>query len=138
MTRLERERAIKLEKCAVGCVARGWQLERQVASLREQTKLEQQLRNSAEERLSETAKRAMAAEAAQMKAYDELSALQKRSYSTESALREHTEQVTTLSSLVARHKAGHEHARGQLDDAHSNVAAHLAALTRSCRRRTRP
>lgn len=129
VTRLERERAIKLESALSDALREGAQLERQVASLREQTKLEQQLRNSAEERLSETAKRAMAAEAAQMKAYDELSALQKRSYSTESALREHTEQVTTLSSLVARHKADHEHARGQLDDAHSNVAAHLAALT---------
>ncbi len=64
-----------------------------------------------------------------MKAYDELSSLQKRSYVTESALREHTEQVTTLSSLAARHRADHEHAQSQLDEAKANVAAHLAALT---------
>ncbi|SNX84134.1 related to KEL1 - involved in cell fusion and morphology [Melanopsichium pennsylvanicum] len=128
-TRLDRERANKLEKSLADALRESAQLERQVSSLREQAKLEQQLRNSAEERLSETAKRAMAAEAAQMKAYDELSSLQKRSYSTESALREHTEQVTTLSSLVARHRADHEYAQGQLDEAKSNVAAHLAALT---------
>ena len=127
--RLDRERGNKLEKSLADALRESAQLERQVSSLREQAKLEQQLRNSAEERLSETAKRAMAAEAAQMKAYDELSALQKRSYSTESALREHTEQVTTLSSLVARHKADHEHAQVQLDEAKANVAVHLAALT---------
>ncbi|SOV01299.1 related to KEL1 - involved in cell fusion and morphology [Ustilago sp. UG-2017a] len=128
MTRLDRERAHKLEKSLADALRESTQLERQVSSLREQAKLEQQLRNSAEERLSETAKRAMAAEAAQMKAYDELSALQKRSYSTESALREHTEQVTTLSSLLSRHRADHEHASRQLDEAKASVAAHLAAL----------
>lgn len=129
VTRLDRERANKLEKSLADALRESAQLERQVSSLREQAKLEQQLRNSAEERLSETAKRAMAAEAAQMKAYDELSTLQKRSYASESALREHTEQVTTLSSLAARHRADHEHAQSQLEAAKSNVAAHLAALT---------
>ncbi|KAJ1029981.1 hypothetical protein NDA16_000894 [Ustilago loliicola] len=129
VTRLDRERANKLEKSLADALRESAQLERQVSSLREQAKLEQQLRNSAEERLSETAKRAMAAEAAQMKAYDELSSLQKRSYSTESALREHIEQVTTLSSLVSRHRADHEHASRQLDEAKASVAAHLAALT---------
>lgn len=129
VTRLDRERANKLEKVLADALRESAQLERQVSSLREQTKLEQQFRNAAEERLSETAKRAMAAEAAQMKAYDELSSLQKRSYATESALREHTEQVTTLSSLATRHKADHEHAQGQLEEALANVAAHLAALT---------
>ncbi|CDS01214.1 hypothetical protein [Sporisorium scitamineum] len=129
VSRLDRERASKLEKSLADALRESARFERQVSSLREQAKLEQQLRNSAEERLSETAKRAMAAEAAQMKAYDELSSLQKRSYATESALREHTEQVTTLSSLAARHKADHEHASGQLEEARANVAAHLAALT---------
>ncbi|KAJ9476446.1 Kelch repeat-containing protein 1 [Pseudozyma hubeiensis] len=129
VSRLDRERANKLEKSLADALRESAQLERQVTSLREQTKLEQQFRSAAEERLSETAKRAMAAEAAQMKAYDELSSLQKRSYSTESALREHTEQVTTLSSLAARHKADHEHSQSQLQDAKANVAAHLAALT---------
>ncbi|PWY97244.1 hypothetical protein BCV70DRAFT_69247 [Testicularia cyperi] len=129
VTRLDRERASKLEKSLADALRESAQLERQTSSLREQTKLEQQLRNSAEERLSETAKRAMAAEAAQMKAYDELAALQKRNYTAESALREHTEQVATLSSMATRSKADHDHVRGQLEDAQANVAAHLAALT---------
>ncbi|KAN0060201.1 hypothetical protein ACQY0O_007530 [Thecaphora frezii] len=128
VARLDKERAAKFEKSLAEALRESAQLERQVSSLREQAKLEQQLRNSAEERLSETAKRAMAAEAAQMKAYDELLALQKRSHASESSLREHAEQVATLSSIAARHKADHEQARSQLEMHRSSVDQHLQAL----------
>ncbi|EPQ29219.1 uncharacterized protein PFL1_06868 [Pseudozyma flocculosa PF-1] len=126
VSRLDRERAAKFEKSLAEALRESAQLERQVSSLREQAKLEQQLRNSAEERLSETAKRAMAAEAAQMKAYDELSALQKRSHASESSLRDYAEQVATLSSIAARHRADHEHARSQLDSHKTSVDTHHA------------
>ncbi|SPO41478.1 related to KEL1 - involved in cell fusion and morphology [Pseudozyma flocculosa] len=128
VSRLDRERAAKFEKSLAEALRESAQLERQVSSLREQAKLEQQLRNSAEERLSETAKRAMAAEAAQMKAYDELSALQKRSHASESSLRDYAEQVATLSSIAARHRADHEHARSQLDSHKTSVDTHVRAL----------
>lgn len=128
-SRIERERTIQVERQMSNALRDNAELERQISSLKEQTSLEQQLRASADERLSSTAKRAMAAEAAQMKAYDELSALQKRSYNHESSLREHQEKVTTLSSLAARHKADHESARSQLDGANQSVDKHLMALT---------
>ena len=128
-SRLDRERAAKFEKSLAEALRDNAQLERQVSTLREQAKLDQQLRNSAEERLSETAKRAMAAEAAQMKAYDELAALQKRVHTSESTLRDYTEQVATLSSLASRHKADYDHVQGQLETHRSSVETHLTALT---------
>lgn len=128
VSRLERDRSAQLEHQLSDALRESAELERQASTLREQAKLEQQLRSSAEERLSETAKRAMAAEAAQMKAYDELAALQKRTHASESLLREHSERVTTLTSLVARHKSDHDSARGQLDEASSAVQRHLLAL----------
>ncbi|KDN44358.1 hypothetical protein K437DRAFT_138401 [Tilletiaria anomala UBC 951] len=128
-SRLEHERTMQLETRVTDALREKSTLERQLASLREQTKLEQQLRTSAEERLSETAKRAMSAEAAQMKAYEEVSALQKRSYNAESALREHGEQLAQLTSLLSRQKSDHEFVRGQLDDANATVDQHLASLT---------
>ncbi|PWN53649.1 hypothetical protein IE53DRAFT_301311, partial [Violaceomyces palustris] len=128
VSKLDRDRAAQFEKSLSEALRESAQLERQVSTLREQVKLEQQLRASAEERLTETAKRAMAAEAAQMKAYDELSALQKRTYATESSLRDHSEQVVTLSSLVTRHKADHSYTQGQLEEANASIAQHVSAL----------
>ncbi len=128
-SRLEHERAMALESRVAEALREKAHFERQATSLREQAKLEQQLRSSAEERLSETAKRAMSAEAAQMKAYEEVSALQKRSYVAEGSLREHAERVALLTSALARQQADHDNVRGQLDEAHTHVNQHLTGLT---------
>ncbi|CAO1633807.1 unnamed protein product [Parajaminaea phylloscopi] len=127
-TRLDRERAAHSEKQLADALRESAELERQVQSLREDLKLEMNLRASAEERLSETAKRAMAAEGAQMRAYDELAMLQKRSYGHETQLREHQDQVTQLTSLVARHRSDHETARGQLEEAQESLQQHTDAF----------
>lgn len=129
VSRLDRERQTQFEKQLSDALREVSEQERQINRLREELNLEQQLRSSAEERLSETAKRAMAAEGAQMKAHDELAALQKRTYNHESLLRDHKERVASLTSLVARHQADHESARSQLDEANGSVGRHVMALT---------
>ncbi|PWN27111.1 hypothetical protein BDZ90DRAFT_220990 [Jaminaea rosea] len=128
-TRLDRERAAHSERQLSDALRESAELERQIQSMREDLKLEQNLRSSAEERLSDTAKRAMSAEAAQMRAYDELAMLQKRSYGQETQLREHQEQNAQLASLVARHRSDHETARGQLDEATSSLRQHALSFT---------
>lgn len=127
-TKLDRERAAHSEKQLSDALRESAELERQIQSLREDLKLEQNLRSSAEERLSETAKRAMAAEGAQMRAYDELAMLQKRSYGHETSLRDHQDQVAQLTTLVARHRSDHETARSQLEEAQDSLQTHTAAF----------
>ncbi|CAO1633997.1 unnamed protein product [Sympodiomycopsis kandeliae] len=128
VTKLDRERAAQSEKQLSQALREAAELERQISSLREDLKLEQNLRQSAEERLSDTAKRAMAAEGAQMRAYDELAMLQKRSYGHENQLREHQEQVAVLTSLVAQHQSEYETTRGQLDEHKTALEKHRAGL----------
>lgn len=128
-SRMDRERSAQSEKQLSEALREASELERQIQSLREELKLEQNLRASAEERLSDTAKRAMAAEGAQMRAYDELAMLQKRSHGHETQLRDHQEQVAQLSTLAARHRSDHESARAQLDESESSLQHHVAALT---------
>ena len=77
------------------------EVERKVAMLVDQTKLESRLRQLAEDRLAETTKRALAAEESQLKVYEEYSALQKHSYETEAMLRDHAAQISTLTSRLA-------------------------------------
>ncbi|PWN19466.1 hypothetical protein BCV69DRAFT_251136, partial [Microstroma glucosiphilum] len=125
---LDRERAAMSEKQLSEVLRESAEFERQIQSLREDVKLEQSLRQSAEERLSETAKRAMAAEGAQMRAYDELAMLQKRTYGQESQLRDHQEQVAQLTSLVAEHQSSHQQVRAQLDEANESLQTHSTAL----------
>jgi chromosome segregation ATPase len=125
---LDRERAAMSEKQLSEVLRESAEFERQIQSLREDVKLEQSLRQSAEERLSETAKRAMAAEGAQMRAYDELAMLQKRTYGQESQLRDHQEQVAQLTSLVAEHQSNQEMVRAQLEEANESLQTHSTAL----------
>ncbi|KAK0569231.1 hypothetical protein OC861_001157 [Tilletia horrida] len=128
-SRLERDRSSSLEKQLASAVSEQADLERRIASVTEQAKLEQHLRISAEERLAEAAKRAIAAEAAQMKAYDELSAAQKRSLAAESSLRDHQSQVNSLRSNVARYQSDYEASRSELTEVNSTIDGHMNALT---------
>lgn len=128
VTRLDRERAAQSEKQLSEALRESAELERQIQSLREDLKLEANLRQSAEERLSDTAKRAMAAEGAQMRAYDELAMLQKRSHGHENQLREHQEQVAVLTSLVAQHQSDYETSKAQLMEHRSALETHQKGL----------
>lgn len=114
--RLQRERTNDIERQLSDTLRETGEFERQLTRLREELKLEQQLRSSAEDRLSESTKRAMSAEAAQLKVYDELANIQKKSHTQESQLRDHREKVVSLSALVAKHQSDHEEARSQLDE----------------------
>lgn len=127
-SRLDRERAAQNEKQLSDALRESGELERQIMSLREEIKLERNLRQSAEDRLSDTARRAMAAEGAQMRAYDELSNLQKRSHGQDSQLREHQEQVAHLTSLLTQHQTDHQVARGQLTEAQAALDKHQSAV----------
>ncbi|CEH15721.1 Kelch repeat-containing proteins [Ceraceosorus bombacis] len=129
VSRLERERTTRMEQQLSDALRENAELVRQTNRARDEVVLEKQLRSAAEERLSETAKRAMAAEAAQMRAHEELAALQKRSHLNESTLRDYQERVTTLTSTAARHQADHETSRSQLDDANMALERHVTALT---------
>ncbi|WFD29328.1 hypothetical protein MSPP1_000337 [Malassezia sp. CBS 17886] len=117
-SRLERERIAQLEKLVTNTTRENAELERKTAVLVDQAKLESRLRLLVEERLGETTKRAVAAEEAQMKVYDEYSMLQKHSYLTESLLRDHAAQIASLSSTVAQHQAE----RDSLEDRMSNTS----------------
>ncbi|UZJ53344.1 hypothetical protein CBS101457_002664 [Exobasidium rhododendri] len=102
--------------------------ERQVSRIKEELKLEQRLRSSAELRLNETSKRAMTSEASQMKAYDELTQLQKKSYQSESQLRDHKEKVLSLTTLAATYQSNHQVAQRQVEDLQDETGKHAAAL----------
>jgi len=99
--RLERQRVAQLEKLLSNVTREHGELERKVAMLVDQAKLEVRLRQLAEDRLSETTKRALAAEESHLQVYEQYSALQKHSYETESMLRDHAAQISTLTSRLA-------------------------------------
>jgi len=99
--RLERQRIAQLEKLLSHVTREHGELERKVAMLVDQAKLEARLRQLAEDRLSETTKRALAAEESHLQVYEQYSALQKHSYETESMLRDHAAQISTLTSRLA-------------------------------------
>lgn len=98
--------------------------DRHMSSLREQLKLEVQLRADADERVVEAHKRAAAAESAQMQVSADMAALQRRAHAAEAALREQTEQVVMATSLLDRERAEHEQTRSALKDATDLSAAH--------------
>ena len=102
---IERQRVAQLEKLLTTATRENTELERKVSILTDQAKLESRLRSLVEDRLGETTKRAVAAEEAHIKVYDEYSALQKHSYVTESLLRDQTAQISSLSSALAQHQA---------------------------------
>lgn len=126
--RLQRERNNDIERQLSDSLRETSDFERQISRLKEEVKLEQQLRSSAEERLSEASKRAMAAESAQLKMNDELGILQKRSHTQEAELRNHREKTVTLTSLVAKHQSENEEMRGQMDEHRSTADRHVSAL----------
>lgn len=126
--RLEHERTTALENQLSKVLRDKAQLDHQLASLSEQVKLETLLRTSADERLAQTSKRAMAAEEAQMCVHEDISALQKQAYAAESALREQSERAVTLNALLEREKADHEQTRAARDDAHKSVSTHGDSL----------
>jgi hypothetical protein len=126
--RLQRGRNQDVERQLAESLRETSELERQLQRARDELKLEQQLRSSAEDRLSDSTKRAMAAEAAQLKVSDELATLQKKTYTHEASLRDHREQVSTLSALVSRHQADSNEARGQLDEYRTSADRHAVAL----------
>lgn len=99
--RLDRQRVAQLEKLLSHVTREHGELERKVAMLVDQAKLEARLRQLAEDRLGETTKRALAAEESHLQVYEEYSALQKHSYETESMLRDHAAQISTLTSRLA-------------------------------------
>ncbi|WFC93651.1 hypothetical protein MBRA1_000273 [Malassezia brasiliensis] len=102
---IERQRVAQLEKLLATATQENTELERKVGVLVDQAKLESRLRSLVEDRLSETTKRAVAAEEAHIKVYDEYSTLQKHSYVTESLLRDQTAQISSLSSSLAQYQA---------------------------------
>ena len=102
---IERQRVAQLEKLLATATQENTELERKVGVLVDQAKLEARLRSLVEDRLSETTKRAVAAEEAHIKVYDEYSTLQKHSYVTESLLRDQTAQISSLSSSLAQYQA---------------------------------
>lgn len=126
--RVQRERTNDIERQLSDTLRETGEFERQLIRLREELKLEQQLRSSAEDRLSEATKRAMSAEAAQLKVYDELANIQKKSHTQETQLRDHREKVVTLTALVAKHQSDHDEARSQLDDHRSTSENQSRAL----------
>ncbi|WFD42628.1 hypothetical protein MPSI1_001274 [Malassezia psittaci] len=102
---IERQRVGQLEKLLATATRENTELERKVGMLTDQAKLEARLRSLVEDRLGETTKRAVAAEEAHIKVYDEYSTLQKHSYVTESLLRDQTAQISSLSSALAQYQA---------------------------------
>ncbi|PKI85561.1 Kel2p [Malassezia vespertilionis] len=109
---LERQRVAQLEKLLTTATRENAELDRKVAVLHDQARLEARLRSLAEDRLSETTKRAVAAEEAHIKVYDEYSALQKHTYVTESLLRDHAAEISALTSTLAKQQSE----RGVLED----------------------
>lgn len=128
VAKLEHERTVSIESQLSRSLREKVALERQLASMREQVKLETLLRVSTDERLTQTSKRAMAAEEAQMRVHEQISTLQKRSYAAESTLREQTERAVTLSGLLERERADHEQTRTERDEATNTAAVHGDSL----------
>jgi chromosome segregation ATPase len=126
--RLQRGRNADLEKQLTITLRECGDLERQLERAREEVQLEQQLRASAEERLSETSKRVVTAEQAQMQVHEEYGQLQKKSYLYESELRDHKERVANLSTMATTHQLNHQEAQRQLQDTQTNADRHLSAL----------
>ena len=112
--RLERQRIQQLEKLLSTTTREHGELERKVTMLVDQARLESRLRVLAEDRLGETTKRALAAEEAQLEVYKDYAALQKHSYETEALLRDHTAQISTLTSRLAAQQAERDSLEGRM------------------------
>lgn len=126
--RLDQERSSALESQLAETQREKSSLQRQVAQMQEQLKLETQLRHSTDERLSETSKRALAAEAAQMSVYEQIAELQKRAFEAESGLREHKERAVSLAALLDQERASHEQTRSLKDEVTSSATSHADTL----------
>ncbi|WFD33963.1 hypothetical protein MCUN1_000791 [Malassezia cuniculi] len=126
--RLDLQRIVQLERLLSDAMRENTELDRRATLLQDHARLELRLRNSVEERLAETTKRAVAAEEAQMKAYDELSELQKQTYTTEALLRDHAARVARLTTQVAQHQSEREAYESRLAAAAKTTETHRNAL----------
>lgn len=126
--RLDLQRIVQLERLLSDAMRENSELDRRSTLLQDHARLELRLRNSVEERLAETTKRAVAAEEAQMKTYDELSELQKHAYTTESLLRDHASRVARLTSQIAQHQAERESFETRYAAATKATESHRGAL----------
>lgn len=126
--RLDLQRIVQLERLLSDAMRENNELDRRATLLQDHARLELRLRNSVEERLTETTKRAVAAEEAQMKAYDELSELQKHAYTTEALLRDHAARVSRLTTQVAQHQSERETFETQLASAAKTTDFHRGTM----------
>lgn len=127
--RLDRQRIMQLEKLVGHITREHGELERKVSMLVDQTKLEARLRQLAEDRLSETTKRALSAEESQLKVYEEYSALQKHTYETEAMLRDHAAQISTLTSRLAAQQVERDTLDERLSSATRTIDTNRSMLT---------
>jgi chromosome segregation ATPase len=128
VTKLERERSTTLERRLAAALAEQQNQARRLAELTESLATQAQLREQAEERIAHATKRAEHAEAAHAILIHSHTELQDKHSRAESTLREHSTQITSLTSVVQQRDADHSHAQSQLESLYSSRDQHIKAL----------
>ncbi|ODN81703.1 hypothetical protein L202_02097 [Cryptococcus amylolentus CBS 6039] len=117
LKRLEQDRTTELEKQIGVLVNENADLQKELERERDNGVQTRDLHSSATEREAETLKRAEEAEEAHRKAVEELEQLHARFSNHEQSIREHSEQLVTLSSTLQQREAERETLLSQLNDA---------------------
>nr|ODN99924.1 hypothetical protein L204_02367 [Cryptococcus depauperatus CBS 7855] len=117
LKRLEKDRIIELEKQIGTLSGENDAMERELEKEKGHGVLLQDLQNAATERESETLKRAEDAEEARREAEEELETLRSKISEDEITIREHSEQLITLSSAAQQHQSELSYLQSQLNEA---------------------
>ncbi|KIJ46380.1 hypothetical protein M422DRAFT_66743 [Sphaerobolus stellatus SS14] len=128
VSRMDRERAAQFEKQLSGLASLKASQDRKITELEESLQLQMQLREQAEARVVDAAKRAEMLEESHNRISREHNDLRSRHSETEASLRDHAEKLISFNSLAQQKDADHRHLQQQIENLTSSRDQHLKAL----------
>ena len=128
LARIEKERINELEKQLQALTTEYAGVRRDLENSLAESSTSRQSHAAAIERETDTLRRAEDAEEAHRLVVQEAEDSQKRATSSENSLREHTERLITLSSVVQQREAERDHLQSQLNDALAAREEHVGLI----------
>ena len=127
-SRMEKDRCMQLEKQLSTLASAKISQDRKIAELEEALDLQSQLREQAEARVADAARRAEMLEESHTRISREHSDLRTKHSETESSLREHAEKLISFNSVSQQKDSEHRHLKEQIEVLTATQDQHLKAL----------
>jgi len=127
-SKLDRDRAVELERKLAETVSAKLVLERQVSKLEHEVADHAEHKQAAEERHSAAAQRAEAAEGSYSRSLSDYAELQRRAHAHEATIQDHQDQLVALGSRSRQVEADHAALQEKHSAAEASVTHHVQAL----------